>query len=611
MFKIYRYIETPCPRPIGLVANLSIEDIREWRSTDQELTIEDARYQFKRGCADGDLAHVKGIESQYEDCFDVYAIRVACEEGRLGVIEYLHDHYRDRVDITMDHNAALNKACTRGHADIVQYLLDKWGTEIEAVIRTDTSFLENSTYFKRPCVLLLLDTYPNLFDAQSKVFEHYNLFYWACKNGWTDVIGLMLDGFRLALIKLPIWHDNNCFMMICEKGWSDILKRLLTEITDTAIRKNLVESALRRCFIYSHYDLCVMLVDRFPSDISGWLAMRMCYDCCDYGKSTKPEQDHAFTNLVLDRFGHTFTPKSWYFLFKTMCTTGCANLSQRFATDLSSKVENAAYDQVIQEVVYYKIGDNYELKHDLDIEPTVAFIKTFVSNISTPVLKLVFEAACYTAAESCPFSDPIFSKRSIQGALTILAALLDCASDRVDLKLITIEHIIPCLENCSLNEIQTVLRFCDDNTGLRSINDIIRSRWSDWDIAKALIEHYRDVINAPILLQLTVSDVRSSLPNYQGWGRAIDTQENLIIKAKYVLDYFFTDINTNLITDLFSLPAKILYQLLSVGDVKILVDDHKGEEGFDRIAKMLDPSHPNTAFALADYGIRGIKAHGF
>ena len=607
VFRTYKRIETPCPRNIGLVASLSVEHIREWSNTKQVMTLEDARYQFKRSCIDGNLDYVRKIESQYEDCFDVYAIPFACEEGRLEVIEYLHDHYRDRIDITMDHNGALNKACTRGHAGVVQYLLDKWGTEIGAVIRTDIPFLGDSAYFKRSCVLLLLDAYPNLFDTQSKVFEHYNLFYWACKNGWTDVVGLMLNGFRLALTKLPIWHDSNCFTMICEKGWSDILKRLLTDMTGIAIKQNLIKSALRRCFVHSHYDMCMMLVESFPSDISEWFAMRTCYDCCDCGKSIKPEQDHAFTNLVIDRFGPVFTPESWYCLLKATCTTGCENLSQRFASDLSSKVDNAAYDQVMQDVAYYKISDDYELRNDLRIEPAVAFIKTFVSNISTPILDLVFEAACYTAAES----NSIFNKRSIRGALTVLTTLLDCAGDRVNLKLVTKQHIVSCLENGSLLEIQTILRYCDGDTGSRSINDIIKCRWNDWDIAKVLIEHYRDVIDAHILLQSAVDDVCSSLPNYQGWGRATGTQENLIIKAKYVLDHLFTDINTNLIADLFSLPAKILYQLLSVDDVKVLVDDHKSEEDFDRIAKMLDSSHPNTAFVLADYGIRGIKAHGF
>lgn len=603
-----------------------------WENRLKAMTLDQARETYVSCCEKGNLDRVIELESLFTDCFDDRALQSACRRGRLCIIEHLHQVHRDHIDVTLNHNSALEIACQLGYETVVQYLLDNWGDKIEAAVRSDAAFAREARQFDHSCLVLLLTKYPGLFDLLDKPFERWGLFSVVCENGWRDVVGLMIGGYVRVLIEAPSVTTNQSFGEICKRDWDEHVRTIITGITDAKLRQQLVQSAVLRSFANYGYNTGFMLVNDFAGDITKNIVIALCSSCCNSQGLWRLDKRHRLIDRLLACI--KLEPESWHSILESTCKTGCPYLLNRFATDLGSKIDSSIYDRVLRVAAYYETcnRDRYKLIEG-DPEPVLAFVRQFKDCISTPTLQALFSAACTRTRT------PHRRNRSIhysEQGWTMLVGLLEHTSNRLDLAPMTLVILCICLTHCSLPQIQVLLRVCKgikpslwtENKvicrwdGYQRVYDkpvpvlwatkIVQNRWDEWDIVKALVEHDEDIIDVPEIIRFAIRGVHTQyLDRVQsGPCPSIEPQPSPEDRAKYIINHYFTCIDRAGIEQLFSLPSSMLYEMLSAEDVKILIDDHKHEEGFDEIVKMLSPHHPNTVYALTDYGVRRIKAHG-
>ena len=589
---------------------LELEQVLDavWADVIKTMDNECAKVMFTYYCKWGNLGRVKELEEVISDCFDQRAVSYACEKDHIDVVKHLQQTYGDRIDLTTNKNYALEICCKQGHADILQFLLDTQGAEIRAVIETDPRFTNEIMFFERACVLLLVRTYQDLFTTDIRIFR---LFCHSCEQGWEDVAELLMDGYYNAFPKLSFFNHRVIFKPMCMNGWIHFLKQALDRITSTELLEYLVYISLRKAVKKSLLEVGLMFINDYSAHITNKTIKMLCGICCNRDNYRQESCRHEIINTLLDRFGPMLEQRSWHCIFKNACMTGCAGLLHRFATDLSSYIELHMYDRTLTEIMH----DFWNPQLLAPIDGVLAFIGKFKERISTSVLQTIFESACSRANK--------YRLNCSHGGnglyMALITGMLDCVSDRVSTDLVTTDLLQTFFWYSSLSQIQSLLKIYGCSMSSRIATSAIKSRWDEWDIVKALVVHEPTIVDAEDLIKFAINTIQEPYPAYNYTALDCnytasdysDTAPPLVERARYILNHFFTQINTKHIKYLFSLSSDELYQLLTIEDVKILVDDHKHEEGFDDVVYWLEPDHANTAYVLADYGQRGIKAHGF
>lgn len=593
---------------------LELEQVLDavWTDIIETMDLEEARVLFVYYCRWGNLERVRELEGQAKrakvlhawaksNCFNQRAVLYACEKGHLEVMKHLQQTYRNRIDITANHNYAIKECCEQGHSDLLQFLLEVRGAEIRTVIETNPKFTERIRYFKPTCILLLVRAYQDLFISHS-IFEQSELFHSAACNGWLDVAELLIDGYYNTLATISHIHERT-FGLMCARDWTHLLKQVLDKITDTKLREKLVCIGLRQAAKSPPLEVGLMFINDYSADITEKAIIALCSICCNQDNRRHKPHRHEIVNKLLDCCGSVLESSSWHSILQSTCETGCENLLHRFATDLSSKIEPLAYGRALTRT----IRDSYwDSQIGAPISYVLAFIELFKEKIYPPVLQFIFKTACRGAIEWCISSR--HSRLNLKYVadcryVGMIVGMLDCVGDRIDKEPVINELRLTCIKYGSLSIIQTLLKFYGHTVPQYLTTEIINDIWKEWDIVKALVECKPSIVNVQALIQFAIDII---LKTPQGYS---DTVPAPIDRTKYILDRYFTEINTDHIRDLFSLSSNKLYQVLAIEDVKILIDDHKHEKGFDSIIGKLDRTHANTAYVLTDYRLRGIKAH--
>ena len=68
---------------------------------------------------------------------DNYAIRWACDNGKIDVVKYLMENWSHLIDIAAKNNYAIRYACYNGHILVVKYLMENWSHLIDITARAN------------------------------------------------------------------------------------------------------------------------------------------------------------------------------------------------------------------------------------------------------------------------------------------------------------------------------------------------------------------------------------------------------------------------------------------------------------------------------------------
>lgn len=575
------------------------------------LTNKQAKQMFILYCETGDLNQMRRLVALYPNCFSNMGVFLACIENHISVLEYVSSIYRDRIDIIADRNQTLTTCCVCGYDRIVEFLLTNWRDEIGSIIYEDGNVIGDARNYDRKCLALILKHYPDLLDTHA-YSRSLDLIIFACKNGWADVVELASPSYKQALIEAEIGSIDKPLEKICKQRWTSILRYILTDITRTDLRRHLVRLSMEISIDNNYYDVAEMLVETHMADIQYEPISMICKDCC-MGSVLTPEavnQRHAFVDRIISTIKHTFEPDVWLCILRSACTYGCPHLLNRFSTDLSYAISVDTYEHLIREVVEYDEHTGKCAVSSINQPALTLYIKLFSNYISTPIIQAIFERAYVSTALS---SQNVIERCQLR---SLLPGLLAHTGPRLDLGLNAHRALSLGIRYGKPDEIMMIMITFRDVMPPRAIATAVRNTWNscwDWDTAKRLITYCGQTEDAPEIITHALGLIREDIDQWKShWNTYL--YSSLIPSAKkrvsYMLNYYFEYIDLTLMRILFSMPSSTLYELLDADGIKILIDDHKSEEGCDEVIKLLDPNHENTTYVLLDYG-KGVKAAGF
>ena len=534
----------------------------------------DVSRAFSLCCRVGNLEGAKMLANYYDKNINVgmrasAALRWACKYGHLAVVLYLHANHRDRLNIRAHDNYALRMSCKRGHTNIVRFLLSNWVDLIDVTARDCEAFRMSCKYSHYHIARLLLEKYGSVISSCKAVFaDGFTLLsIYHCR--WSKIARMLFDDSKVIINRLQPGLIASMFEAVCQRGWLRAVQALINSIDNTEVRKYLINRTLVNSYSQSLFDVCIMLLNNFGSDVSA-ASVNTIYGSCQVHTDCKYIGSHQDQHLVLDLIVHRFKDaisfETYGRALKYACVHICCDLLRSFEEDLSDKITCETLDQILIDICSMP---SVYLHEPI---PAVILIRRFKDRLG--------ESACKAAfASACAMKDPVY-----------VAVCLECIIDRIDLTVIDDDLKIACLSAQPRIAI-SIIRAYGHSLDESVISTIIDREWSNEEIVQALIMYCRDRINTQVLNTAITNmiNAKSSTPQF-GWP-----------SIRLLLSEFRNEIDHTITAILLGLPSETLYYLLCMSDIRELVNRYRYKAEVIEAITTLDPDHPNTRYILADY----------
>ena len=489
------------------------------------------------------------------------ALRWACEYGQTDVIEYLHTHYQEVIDITALDHYALRLSCKNGHTSTVKFLLDHWDS-VDVRAKQCYAFWQACAKAHYDTAKLLLERYGSVISSCDSVFSDGRTLTSICHNRWVNMVETLIPGLITALNHNPIGTLDGAVKALSSNCWPGVVRRLICAC-DQTLHHYLVNAALEHSYVGSNDQVSVMIINEFTTDISTETVNKI------YGlKQNHEDRDghqgrHTVLDLLASKFRDAITLDTYRLALEQAANHACESALDMFVTDLRDKITNETCDWVLEQTLIAK-------SNMYDTSSLSLIVRKFGDRLSVPVCNEAFRAGCMRLNPK------------------LIVACLDCVRDKIDLSI-----MIPAMRRWYLRHdcvtAISIIRACGGDIAPEDIGLMLSTRWDSIDLVQALVEYYPRV-NANILNSV-LTEVDSA------------SRVNLFRKTDYdavkmLVSAFKDRLNCTSVKILLMMRSRVLFYLLTAIEVKGLIDQYRHEEGMDKAIKMLDPNHPSTEHVL-------------
>lgn len=516
------------------------------------------------------------------------AFRLACKNGNLDVVKYLHSNYPGSIGIGTYDNYALRLACQNGHTDVVQYLIDNFGSIID-VAAMRFSAVKKACTNNRPGVLrLLIDNYRDMISmGNASLFSDITLTT-VCTRDYEEIAIILLTTFP-GQFQLKPGMFERALKAMCEKGWAGVINLALGEAADHDWRYQLINKAL--IWVSGAEPTWEVSYDDF------WI-------CIGVLASTYKEliDTETINQLFLD-YCIRWTGSNGY--FETALT--------EFKDRITVKTRNTA------------------LEYTCMFQKTDAFkrvLSEFRSDFTDPTCNQAFLNACESDSESMAttlieeFSTRL-TPETCNTAFTLLCGhgLVWLANELVKHhgSIITDVTYTNAFRSAWVNENEWVtISLTKEYESLIDINAMDADLFSQHfprspNLIRLVLKAYKDRISSEAIrktmfrqhqnqgiIGLLIAYLRDRIDGSQTILDALALGERCNEHTMGLLTNSFKDtINYEAARVLLQLPSSLLYRYMGVQRVTGMVMAHRHQKGFDLIARSMDQSHPNTSIVLA------------
>ncbi len=165
------------------------------------------------------------------------ALLVACINGHMKVIEYLHKQFNLTIDDARAlENGALLMSCKNGEVEVLKYLHKGFGLTIDDVCANHNDALRIACKYGHLLVVKYLHKEFELDAEDASACENYAL-RMACKGGYLNIVQYLHRKFGLDYDDARA-SDNYALCWACQKGHRDIVDYLHEEFELTAADAN-------------------------------------------------------------------------------------------------------------------------------------------------------------------------------------------------------------------------------------------------------------------------------------------------------------------------------------------------------------------------------------
>ena len=268
--------------------NGHLDVVKYLHEIDFDIISEDYEYAFKMACKNGHLHVVKHLLEIKPDINisiqEEYAFRSACQNGHLHVVKHLLEIKPD-INISIQEECAFRSACQNGHLDMAKYLLEiKPDINIYAV--NDIAFTGACKNGHLEVVKFLIELKPDwdIIGWNNEIKTTYIAFREACDNGHLHVIRFLLERKpETNKEDDTIYHG---FRDACYHGHLEVVKYLSQFKPEIDIDRHLIDALSRAC-CNGHIEVVKFLIEIKPALKFGGNIDKLFNDACKFKPALK------------------------------------------------------------------------------------------------------------------------------------------------------------------------------------------------------------------------------------------------------------------------------------------------------------------------------------